>query len=207
MKALYALGGLGPLVFLASVLFGGARRPGFSHLADPVSALGMSGAPGSGAVNAAWALSGVLIAQLGAALWIDRSGPGRPTATAVLVAGLCSAAIAIWCPMDPPGVPMSKSQLGHNILVAVSGLAFATALLLSARAPAATRGYRTFTWIALAAMVTGGFGAALSGALGWNLVGLFERVTQSGYQSWIVVTALAGFTRLWRIPSSRSQRS
>jgi len=44
MKALYALGGLGPLVFLASVLFGGARRPGFSHLADPVSALGMSGA-------------------------------------------------------------------------------------------------------------------------------------------------------------------
>lgn len=207
MKVLYALGAVGPLVFLASVLLGSAQRPGFSHLADPVSVLGMSGAPGSGAVNSAWAISGLLISLLGAALWIDRSGPGRPTAAAVLIAGLCSAAIAIWCPMDPPGVPMSNAQLGHNILVAVSGLAFATALVLSARAPAAMPGYRTFTWLALTAMVSGGFGAALSGAAGWNLVGLFERVTQSGYQSWIVATALTGLTRLWRKPSSRSQRS
>jgi hypothetical protein len=207
MKALYALGGIGPLVFLASVILGGARRKGFSHLADPVSALGMSGAAGSGAVNAAWAISGLLIALLGTALWIDRSGPGRPAAAAVLIAGLCSSAIALWCPMDPPGVPMSNAQLGHNILVAVSGLAFAAALVLSARAPAAPPAYRRFTWLALAAMVVGGLGAALSGALGWNLVGLFERVTQSGYHSWIVVTALTGLTRRWRTPSSRSQPS
>lgn len=197
-RFLYGTGGLGPLVFLASVVIGGAWRPGFSHLADPVSALGMSGAPGAAAVNAAWVLSGLLIAVLGLALWTDRSGPGRGVAAAILVAGTGSAAIALAFPMDPPGMPMSDQQLGHNILVAVSGLAFAGALVLAGWRSARMPRYRLLTWAALALMLAGGAGAALAAAMGWPLIGLFERVTQSGYHGWLVLTAWIGATGRWR---------
>lgn len=195
-KFLYLLGLLGPLVFLASVVVGGASVAGYSHLADAVSELGMTGGPEAAWVNAAWAVSGGLIAALGLALWLDRTGPGRGVATAVFVAGLGSAAIALWFPMDPPGTaPASAAQLGHNVLVAVCGLAFAAALVLAARAQHMPLTYRRLCWLGLAAMLAGGVGAALSGALGWGLVGLFERLTQTGYHGWIVVTAWAGLCR------------
>lgn len=193
----YLAGALAPPLFLASVVIGAARRTGYSHLVDPVSLLGMSGAADAGVINGLWALTGLLIMILGVGLWLDRAGPGRWTAAWVLLAGAGSAAIAIWFPMDPPGAPLSRTQVGHNGLVAVAGLAFALALITSARAAALSRAYRRFSWIALAAMVAGGVGAALSGAMDWPLIGLFERVTQGGYHSWLLVMAAMGFNR-WR---------
>ncbi|MBC7280518.1 DUF998 domain-containing protein [Hoeflea sp.] len=190
----YLAGALAPLVFLASVIYGAARRAGYSHLADPVSLLGMAGAADAGMINALWVVSGLLIILLGAGFWLDQAGPGRWTATWVMLAGAGSAAIAFWFPMDPPGAPLSRSQIGHNALVAVAGLSFALALITAAYAAAPPRAFRRFSWIALAAMVAGGAGAALSAAMGWPLVGLFERVTQAGYHSWLLVTAILGVT-------------
>lgn len=199
----YLAGAVAPPLFLASVVIGGSRRPGYSHLADPVSLLGMAGAPDGHLVNAAWAATGVLIMLLGAGLWGDRAGPGRLTAGLVLLAGAVSAAIAIWFPMDPPGVPLSGSQRGHSILVAVAGVAFALALVTSARHASVPPWYRTITWVALFAMIAGGVGAALSAALGWPLVGLFERVTQGGYQGWVLMTGVTGLAR-WRAMRARA---
>lgn len=190
----YLAGACAAPLFLASVVIGGARRTGYSHLGDPVSALGMAGAPGADLINGLWAVVGVLIMALGLALWLDRRGPGRWAAGWLIGAGASSAAIALWFPMDPPGVPASREQIGHNVLVAVAALAFALAVIASARSAVMPCAYRVFAWVALAAMVAGGAGAALSGALGWPLIGLFERVTQGGYQSWVLVTAILG---LW----------
>lgn len=211
LTALYVAGLLAPPTFLASVVVGGMRTPGFSHLADPVSELGMSGAAEASPVNAAWAVTGVLVALLGVGLWLDRAGPGRVTAALVMLAGAASAAIALWFPMDPPGVPTSSSQVGHGILVAVAGLAFAAALVVSARSAAAPRWYRRGTWAGFAALIAGGVGAALAGAMGWSLVGLFERTTQAGYHAWLLMTAAAGLTLAWsrsrgRPPARRGDR-
>jgi len=188
----YLAGACAAPLFVASVVIGGARRAGYSHLGDPVSVLGMSGAPGAALINWLWAVVGVLIMILGLALWYDRTGPGRWTAGWLIVAGASSSAIALWFPMDPPGVPASREQIGHNVLVVVAALAFALTLISSARSATMSRPYRAFAWVALAVMVAGGAGAALSGALGWPLIGLFERVTQGGYQSWVFVTAFLG---------------
>lgn len=192
-RVLYLIGALAAPLFLASVLFGGARRTGYSHLVDPVSLLGMSGAADAGLINGLWALTGLLIMVLAGALWTDTKGPGRSTAAWLFIAGAGSAAIAIWFPMDPPGVPVSRAGIGHIVLVVISGIAFALALITAARSATMPRAYRRFTWIALAAMVAGGVGAALAGALGWPLLGFFERVTQSGYHAWLLVTAISGF--------------
>jgi hypothetical protein len=52
IRAIYVAGLLAPVLFLLSVVLGGAHQPGYSHLADPVSALGMSGAAdGAGALG------------------------------------------------------------------------------------------------------------------------------------------------------------
>lgn len=155
----------------------------------------MSGAADGGAINAAWAASGLLIMALGIALWRDSKAPGRITAGAVLLAGAASAAIALWFPMDPPGVTTSVAQRGHNVLVGVAAVAFAAALLAAARATKASPAYRRLTWTALGAMLAGGAGAAMSAAFGWPLIGLFERVTQAGYQGWLLVTAVTGLSR------------
>lgn len=112
------------------------------------------------------------------------------------MAGAVSAAIALWFPMDPPGVPMSVAQAGHNILVAVAALAFAAALLASTRGASAT--YRRLTWLALAAMLLGGAGAALAHAQGWAWIGGFERITQAGYHGWLLMTGGLGLSGDWR---------
>ena len=196
-RPLYFAGALAPLLFLLSVVVGGARRAGYSHLADPVSALGMSGAADAGPINAAWAATGLLVMVLGVALWRDRTGPGRVTASALLVAGAASAAIAIWFPMDPPGVPMSAAQGGHNLLVGVAAIAFAAAMLASTRSAAVSPACRRLTWVALGAMLLGGAGAALAHAQGWALIGAFERVTQGGYHAWLLMTAATGLACRW----------
>ena len=197
-RSLYLAGAFAPVVFLLSVVIGGAFRVGYSHLIDPVSALGMSGSEGADLVNAAWTVTGLLIMVLGLALWRDRQGPGRVVAVAILIAGAASAAISTWFPMDPPGVPMSGAQLGHNILVGVAALAFAIALLAAALSSAMSRLYRFLTWLALFSMIAGGAGAAVSQAQGWNLIGAFERVTQAGYHCWVLMTAAMGFWRWGR---------
>lgn len=198
IRACYFAGLLAPPVFLLSVVVGGARRPGYSHLADPVSALGMAGAADASAINRAWTVSGVLLLVLGLAIWLDRTGPGRMVAGAIVVAGAVSAAIAQWFPMDPPGVPMSFQQAGHNVLVAVAALAFAAAMLAAARSPNVRPGFRNLTWVALAAMVAGAAGAASAHALGLPLLGGFERLTQAGYQVWLLLVAALGLARAWR---------
>lgn len=196
-ERLYLAGVLAPIVFLLSVVIGGQRRAGYSHVSEPVSALGMSGAADGWAINAAWAVTGLLVMGLGAALWRDQSGPGRLTGAALLVAGAASAAIAVGFPMDPPGVQMSTAQAGHNVLVVVSAVAFAAAMLFCVRHPAAPLAYRRLTWAALAAMGLGGVGAALAHSLEWPWIGAFERVTQSGYHGWLLVTGALGLSQRW----------
>jgi hypothetical membrane protein len=203
-RILYLAGAVSPVLFLASVIVGAARRPHYSHLADPVSALGMSGAADGWAVNGAWTVTGVLIMVLGLALWRDRSGPGRVVAVALWLAGAASAAIALWFPMDPPGAPMSPAQAGHNLLVGVAAVAFAIALLAAARSTAAAPAYRRLTWAALAAMLLGGAGAALAQANGWHLIGGFERLTQGGYHGWVLLTAVTGLSQSWQVAADRN---
>lgn len=191
----HAAGLLAPSLFLASVVIAGARRPGYSHIADPVSLLGMAGAADGPLVAVAWAATGVLILSLGVGLWLDRQGPGRGTAVLIMLAGAASAAIAVGFPMDPPGEPASWRQRGHEALVAVAGIAFVLALLTAARSAAVPPWYRRMSWIALAAMIAGAAGAALSLAAGRPTIGLFERVTQGGYHVWLLITAALGLLR------------
>lgn len=198
MKTLYALGALGPVVFALAVIAGGAAMPGYSHLSDEVSALGASGAPHMAAVNIGWIVAGLLIAALGMAVMLDAASPGRRAGLALLLAGMGSAAIAAWFPTDPPGVQMSGVMLGHVVLVAVSGLAYAAAIVLTGLAPVRP-GLRRLSWVALAVMLAGGIGAMAAGWAGWPLLGLFERVTQSGYQFWLLAIAAAGLAGGWRV--------
>ncbi|GGD10389.1 hypothetical protein GCM10007418_31740 [Halopseudomonas salina] len=70
-------------------------------------------------------------------------------------------------------------------------------MLAATQACKANRWYRGLTWLALGAMLLGGMGAALAHKLGLDWVGGFERITQSGYHSWLLITAVMGLSRSW----------
>lgn len=197
-RALYLAGLAGPVLFLMAMLVGGAMWPGYSHLAESVSALGAADSPGAKVVAALWTLSGLAIAGLGGAMIRDPAGPGRLTGALILAAGLCSALIALAFPMDPPGVPMSGAMIGHLVLVAVSGLAYLSAMVLVARNGALRPGLRRAARIGIALMLGGGIGAMATGALGWPVTGLCERITQAGYLGVLILLAMAGLRRDWR---------
>lgn len=74
-RGLYVAGAFVPPIFLGSVIAGGLRCEGFSHLSDPVSLLGMSGSSDGPAINAAWALVDLVgafkrLTQAGCHVWI-----------------------------------------------------------------------------------------------------------------------------------------
>lgn len=187
----------GPPAFVAAVVVGGARRPGYSHLADPVSSLTEAGASGAAPVAALFALSALLSGLFALALLRRYSGRDRAMHAAglVLVANAVMAVLlATVFPQDPIGAPMTGPGVAHIVLVALSALCILAAIVLSARRlPRLEAGFDRFfaySMATVAVMAFGGLMTPLVVAQGRPLLGLAERITQAGYLQWFVVAPL-----------------
>lgn len=194
LRIFYAAGALAPVVYVMTVLIGGAMQPTHSHLSDPVSLLGAPGSAGVGWVIAGWTATGLLYALLGVGLRRDPASPGRWVGTLVITTGLIMATVALAFPMDPLGAPMSGAGLGHLVLVAGSAVLLIVAIILAAR-HAHSRFERRASVAGLGLMLAGGAGAGAAAAIGVPLTGLFEIITQSGYHLWFLALAIAGWER------------
>lgn len=187
----------GPPAFVAAVVVGGARRPGYSHWRDPVSSLTESGASGTGPVAALFVLSALLSGLF--ALVLLRRYRGRDRA--MHAAGLLLVANAVMAvllatvfPQDPIGAPMTGPGVAHIVLVALSALCIVAAVVIAARRlPRLEAGFDRFFAYSMATAAVMAFGGLLTPlvvAQGWPLLGLAERITQVGYLQWFVAAPL-----------------
>ena len=185
-------GVVAPLVYVGAVILGGARQPGYSHMAEPISALT---ATGGFWINAVFGLYNLLLLAFSAFV-ITRPGGGNAgfRVAGWLMALLGFVGLALWAfPMDLPGAPATMSGAVHIGLAAVASVASMAAITAGALGwrQAGERRAAMISWVALGfVIVTGGL-AAFAAATGWASVGLLERLTIGGFLAWVLWSALA----------------
>lgn len=196
-QTLLRISAFGQIAFAAAVLIGGARRDGFSHLRDPVSALTETGARGTAPIVALFVVAAVLggLFALTLVRRYRRRDGAMATAGGLLVANAVMAVLlATVFPQDPIGAPMTGSGVAHIVLVALSALCIVAAIVIAARRlPRLEAGFDRFFAYSMATVAVMAFGGLLTPlvvAQGWPLLGLAERITQVGYLQWFVVAPL-----------------
>lgn len=192
LSLLLVMGVVAPIVYVGAVITGGAIQPGYSHMAEPISALT---ATGGFRINALFGLYNVLL--IGFSVFVITQ-PGRAN-FGFRVAGwlmmlLGSIGLALWAfPMDMPGASVTTSgaiHIGLAALASIASMAAITAGALGWRDMGA-RTAEVSSWIALAVVVATGGLAAFAAMSGWSTVGLLERLTIGGFLAWVLWSALA----------------
>lgn len=187
----------GPVVFFATTQYGAAITPGYSQVADAVSALSQRGAAMGGRINALFFMAALLQVALGWGLVRRFAGRDRAMAGAgwlIMAYAAMGAAIAAFFPMDPMGTEVTLPGVMHLVLVGLSALALVAAMIVARHNPAASW-FRSLTWACLAAMVAGGRLSAVAGGMGWPVLGLGERLTQDAYLAWLFTLAALALLR------------
>lgn len=188
------------VLYIGSMLVGGAIVPGYSHVENSVSELTSSAgahrwglAWGFTAYNVAFAGMGVALAATvrrsralvtGLALWI-----------VVAVAGVLQVSVF---PQDPMGDDLTARGTGHLILAGVAALGLIVSAFFWARAFAADARWaglaRPTFWFGWAILGIGGIGGALGGAVP-SVFGLGERFTMVTFLGWFTVIAVHALGR------------
>lgn len=182
------------------VVVAGGMAPGYSHLADPVSALYRLGAPGSLWVMAGFMAYNILLVPAGVEL-LETGAGWRGTGVALLATAAFGLILA-FMPMDAEGSGFSTMGAVHLVLAAACSLSTLSTLALAARS-LARLGDRQGARIALATLVfvaSSGLIAASAAAGGSTLAGLFERLTIGAFLVWLAGLAI-------RAPVLRSGRA
>lgn len=192
-----------PLVYGVAVVLGGALRPGYSHLAQPVSDLIAEGAPHKPLLDTLFAGYNLLTAALGVGLLgrVRDSAPsgarslGRAGAVA-LVSESVFGFVTLFFPEDAGGLGAAISTAGllHIVFAGLSSLSSMLAVLLTGlwlrSSPRWASLGRHSLWSVGAIFVSGGL-AALLVARHSELGGLMERVTIGGFLQWVLVLGWA----------------
>lgn len=190
-----------PLVYIGAVILGGANQAGYSHLAEPISALTTSGVFW---LNCLFGLYNLLLLGFSAFVIVGPGGASsafRLAGWLMTLLGVIGLALLVF-PMDLPGSSTTLFGTIHLGLAAVASVGsmavMATGALGWQRARA--RGAAMVSWAALGfVLVTGGL-TVFAVATAWPWVGALERLTIGGFLAWIMWSAV-----VWRGPESRVQ--
>lgn len=185
-----------PLVFVATVVAGGAITPGYSHVADAISELVQAGAPRKGSLDLAFTVyNGLLVAFAVELLRGSRatsSGAIAAGAIATLVMAVAGFLMGPFA-MDPIGQPITVTGVVHIVLAGLASLCSLAALFFFAvglrRVPDGRRWSR-YAFVTLFVTFVSGAVAALSAVQLWPTMGLWERVTIGASLQFILVFAL-----------------
>lgn len=193
-KYLLFAGILAPLVYVATVIIGGASTPGYDHLAQPVSALFEVGAPYATPISAAFVLYNLLLLVFGIALLATtgtRHLAIRLGAILILLNGLFGVAIEL-APMDAQGTPVTLPGIIHMVLAGLLVLTCMAAMATMALGWLKLKQHPTITKTTIALlplMLVSGALAASVAAQNWPLMGLYQRLTIGSYLVWILALA------------------
>jgi hypothetical protein len=179
-----------PVLYIVTVLAGGAVLPGYDPVTDPISALTAAGRPGIKWIEAGFGLYNLLLVAFAGAGWTLADRAWRPVFLTLMVTA--GAGLLMWpFAMDMPGAAVSAAGLAHLGLAGVASLSTIAAVWLSA-VNWHRLGHRQMRWFSsmcLAVIALSGVAAATGAALGWPIVCLLERLTIGGFLFWLAVTA------------------
>jgi hypothetical protein len=193
--SLWILGGaIAPLVYVAAVVLGGVLTPGYSHLAGPIGALTMTGAPEALVLIPLFALYNALLIAFAFTIRDVLRPLGVPAGllgpTAMAVVALMGA-LMLFYPMDPLGAPSTEAGRMHVWFAGVAWVATILAVwsLGGAFGRAGWRGLAGWSYAALAAIVVAGIWNVSAGVS--PLMGLAERITVGAFLAWVFAVAVA----------------
>jgi hypothetical protein len=200
-KLLIITGMLAPIIYVGTVILGGLIRPGYSHIAQPVSDLMATGAPNKALLDLLFALYNLLVLIFGVSLfqWVraenqtTRKTIGTIGAVVLLLEGLFGF-ITLFFPEDV-GAISEATSIGklHIVFAGLSALTSMFAILLMGfwfTSIPNLRRYGLYSFISVIVVFVFGGLAATSVANHSPIGGLLERITIGGFIQWIFVVAL-----------------
>ena len=190
--ALFA-GVAAPMVYVATVAFGAAQRPGYSHVSNAISELVEAG-QGAG-LQPFFLTYNVLVIIFAFALCADPGCPNRRLDIGAFMLGFGGALglLMAFFPMDPRGSPATFPGLVHLVIagaMSISSMACLLCFALGWRTQADSKARLIGTLASLAVVFVSGALAAFLAANGSPLMGLFERVTIGAYLIWMLAVAV-----------------
>ncbi len=193
-RILLSAGLAGPLVFVATVVFGGMVNTDYSHLEQAISELSQRGAPHAGLVGAGFAVAAFLNGVFGYGVVRIASKAERrlaETGKLLMAYSIIAVLLAVVFPMDPVGTPLTVSGQMHLGLVTVSALILIAALaeggvVLRLR----VKGFGAYSYASILLMLAGGVVSGTAFVRHLPILGLGERITQATYLAWIFVFAV-----------------
>ncbi len=193
-RVLFFFGIAAPVLYVITVVLGGALRPGYSHLSMAVSELIETAAPNLLLLVILFGVYNLLLIIFAWAVGMSLRGEGAGLAVtgSVLlgVVGLLGLAVAILFPMDPRGTPATLTGILHLVLSGVTSLASIVIVLFIGFGLRRGGGFWIYSLISAVAVLGTGAYAALSAVQESPLLGLAERLTIGCFLQWVFVFAL-----------------
>ena len=185
------------LVYVGTVMAGAWATPGYSHLAQPISALFAAEAPAAGPVAMAFMAYNILSLLFALGLMAGHRLPDLRASMFVVALVSLAGLVMNWFPMDAAGAPMSLTGVGHIVLASAQSLGSMLAMGLAARAygMAAQRGMARTLWALLAGVFVTGILAAVLTGQAHPLAGLMERLTIGQYLLFVLFIAARTIAR------------
>ena len=193
-----AAGVIAPLFYAAVVAVGGWMTPGYSPLANMISELTMSVAPGRVPLAALFVLYNLLV--IGFALALPAAMPSadrrwvRGGAALLVVIAIAGVGMVTVFPTDRPVDPLTATGWVHVALASVASLGTMAAVFAfgwALRRVPAWHSLALFSFVCLAAIAMSGVWTAVTAAQLSPVMGLAERVTIGAFMVWLFGFALA----------------
>ena len=196
-RILYLCGVFSSVLFISTIILGGALRPGFSHISDTISELFSPGSPNKRPLDTLHTASAILgtLFGFGVLLFVRGSGHsgtvGIIGAVLIIATGLVNIATATIFPQDAWGSPATFPGEMHKVLAGVLALlSMSSTLLLGIwlKRTGIFPGFGTYSFITFAiVLLTGGFAIT---KLGTPIMGLTERITIAAGMQWTIALSL-----------------
>lgn len=199
-KRLFLCGIGAAVVYTFTVLLGGALRPGYDHLVQPISELTAAGAQNKPLLDMLFLVYNVLLIGFGIGVFgAAAAKSNRVSGVALAISGVCGVLLQLFFPQDPGGAQAAVTTTG-NLHIAFAGLAaFASMLAVVAvalwfRSVPDLRRHAIFSLVVFVVMLVSGGAGAAAAAGGFTFFGLVERITIGAFILWQFVIGRALYT-------------
>jgi hypothetical membrane protein len=189
-----------PLLYAATVIFGAAIRPGYSHIQYAISELAAAGAPNKALMDTLFSIYNLLLIAFAVGMFrlaasqpgSSRRWSGQWAAVLVGLIGLSGFAMYFF-PQDPAGTPLTLAGALHVVFAGTASLGSIAAVLLGGlwfKSAPGMPAYWVYSLVSgLVILISGGFTAA-GMANGVAYFGLLERVTIGTLELWLLIVSI-----------------
>ena len=194
MKKIYTIFGfLGPIIYILTIITGGALRNDYSQLYNTVSELSMANAPNLVLMDIMFGIYNISLLLFGIGAFIDNkvdTSKKYKAAMLMLVLTGISGIVLLFFPQDPRNIPFTTTGTTHIAVAGISSLLTILTIFLtgfSFRKKANMNNFANYSFISgIIVVISGGISAY---SVGNNLFfgGLLEKITILTFIVWVIV--------------------